>query len=52
MQNLIMIRKKAMSFRLVVRIIIESGNRTYMVNMRKEQSWSIREDCEMPLQQD
>ena len=52
MQNLIMIRKKAVSFRLVVRIIIESGNRKYMLNMRKEQSCSIREGCEMPLQQD
>jgi hypothetical protein len=45
MQNLIMIRKKAVSFRLVVRIIIESGNRKYMLNMRKEQSWSIQKSC-------
>jgi hypothetical protein len=52
MQNLIIIRKKAVSFWLVMRIIIESGNRKYTVNMRKEQSWSIREGCEMPLQQD
>jgi len=52
MQNLIMICKKTVSFRLVVRLIIESENRKYMLNMRKEQSWSIQEGCEMPLQQD
>ena len=52
MQNLIMIRKKTASFQLVVRLIIESENRKYMLNMRKEQSWSIREGYEMSLQQD
>ena len=38
MQNLIMIRKKSVTFQLAVRLIIEPGNRKYMVNMRKEQS--------------
>ena len=52
MQNLIIILKKSETFRLFVRLIIESGNRKYMVNIRKEQSWSIREGCEMSLQQD
>ena len=52
MQNLIIILKKSETFRLFVRLIIESENRKYMVNIRKEQSWSIREGCEMSLQQD